>query len=326
MQDASNMRIAVVGQGIIGLTSAQRLRQLGFSVHVFSKELFHETNSLSAGAYWWPHKVYPEHRVSGWAKISFEEYRRLQDIAGSGVFFQKHLRFCLDVDDSLYALDLVDEWERIDASEYGMACAAAFSVMIPVIDVPKFMPYLRDQLLKAGVEIHIREVESPEELFPEFDLVVNCTGVWASRFARDPLVYPIRGQIVRVSAQTDIQGSRRLYQNQGGLTLILPRSEDIILGGTSQEKNWSREPSTQDTQTILKECAKLFPEVKRSQMLGISVGLRPGRSEIRLELELPSPEKPIIHNYGHGGGGYTVAWGCADEVAAIAVRALGLEG
>jgi D-amino-acid oxidase len=44
------------------------------------------------------------------------------------------------------------------------------------------------------------------------------------------------------------------------------------------------------------------------------VGLRPGRTAVRLERM-----GNIIHNYGHGGGGYTVAWGCASEVGRLAL-------
>jgi D-amino-acid oxidase len=47
------------------------------------------------------------------------------------------------------------------------------------------------------------------------------------------------------------------------------------------------------------------------------VGLRPGRAEVRLEKELISG-KVIIHNYGHGGSGVTLSWGCAEEVVELA--------
>jgi len=51
------------------------------------------------------------------------------------------------------------------------------------------------------------------------------------------------------------------------------------------------------------------------------VGLRPGRPAVRLEAERPgvggggAGGRPVVHNYGHGGSGFTVCWGCADEVA-----------
>jgi len=49
----------------------------------------------------------------------------------------------------------------------------------------------------------------------------------------------------------------------------------------------------------------------------VSVGLRPSRKEVRLEIESLSSGRWAIHNYGHGGAGVTLSWGCADEVTRI---------
>ena len=57
----------------------------------------------------------------------------------------------------------------------------------------------------------------------------------------------------------------------------------------------------------------MWPELDRSKIIGESVGLRPSRSEVRLESEKVDGTL-IIHNYGHGGAGVTLSWGCADEV------------
>ena len=62
---------------------------------------------------------------------------------------------------------------------------------------------------------------------------------------------------------------------------------------------------------ILKNCIQLAPGLKKSRIIDTYAGLRPGRHQIRLEKEA---DKNIIHNYGHGGSGFTVSWGCAEEV------------
>lgn len=309
--------IAIVGQGVMGLTCAYRLLDLGYSVDLFSKEQFTATTSMSAGAYWWPHKTYPEERVSKWSRETYLEYAKARSNPETGIHFEKHLRFCLDPDENAYARHLIGEWEQIQGSDYGIPCEEAFSMVLPVIDVPVFMPYLRDQLLSAGARFHIKELESPAQLFPSFDLVINCSGVWARDFVGDKEVFPIRGQAVRISMPEGLEESTRLYQKEDQFTLVLPRSTDVILGGTAQEDDWNLEPSEQDTQTIFKRCSELVPKIADCEILGASVGLRPGRKEVRLELELLHSKQPVIHNYGHGGGGYTVAWGCATEVAEL---------
>ncbi|MFM7282729.1 MAG: FAD-dependent oxidoreductase [Planctomycetia bacterium] len=66
--------------------------------------------------------------------------------------------------------------------------------------------------------------------------------------------------------------------------------------------------------SIIERCARLEPGLRDATVLGTSVGLRPARSAVRLEPE-SSPAGRIVHNYGHGGAGVTLSWGCAQEVA-----------
>ena len=311
-------RVAVVGQGVIGLTTAYKLLTAGFIVDIFSKEAFEDTTSMAAGAYWWPHKAYPQERVSGWAKETYDEFVEASRNPESGIHFEPHFRFCLDPDDGAYARHLVDEWEEVNGADYGTPCHEAYHLQVPVIDVPVFMPNLKAQVESAGATFHIRELASPAALFPEYELVINCTGVWARHFVNDEEVFPIRGQAIQLSNPTGLKTSTRIYQKEDKFTLILPRSSDIILGGTAQEGSWDRTPSDADTQVILERCKEIVPVLQESDVLSVSVGLRPGRPAVRLELDMLTDDQPVIHNYGHGGGGFTVAWGCANEVTQLA--------
>ena len=63
----------------------------------------------------------------------------------------------------------------------------------------------------------------------------------------------------------------------------------------------------------------LWPELDRSKIVDKAVGLRPSRNEVRLEADR-SDDRMVIHNYGHGGAGVTLSWGCADEVVALVSR------
>lgn len=313
-------RIAVVGQGVMGLTSALRLLENGFSVDVYSKEAFEDTTSMAAGAYWWPHKAYPRERVSKWAKVTYDVYAAAP--RESGIHFENHIRLCLDPDDGAYARHLVADWEEIDGAAYGIPTHEAYRLTLPVIDVPVFMPYLLNQLQRAGARFIIEELASPAALFPAYDLVVNCTGVWARQFVNDETVFPIRGQVVRLKLPDGLRTSTRLVQKEDRFTLVLPRTDDLVLGGTAQENDWDRQPREEDTRMIIDRCSAIVPEVGDCEVLGTAVGLRPGRREVRLELDTSSPDQPVIHNYGHGGGGFTICWGCAGEVAALASRFL----
>lgn len=311
-------RIAVVGLGVMGLTCAIRLRKSFDTVDLFSGEAFPDTNSQAAGAYWWPHAIYPEERVRGWASETYRHYREWREIDGSGIHFENHVRLCVDPDDSAYVRELVGTWEEIDGAAYGVKCHDAFRLELPVIDVPIYLERLRELVEELGGRIRIRKLTTPEELAPDYDLVVNCTGVGAREFAEDDGVFPIRGQIVRGTRPKALRESIRIYQKEDRFTLILPRTDDVVLGGTAQVGSFDREPDPRDTEQILARCVELVPEVAEIEVIESVVGLRPGRAEVRLEKERRVSGLSVIHNYGHGGGGFTVAWGCAGEVMALA--------
>lgn len=312
--NASAKKIAIVGQGIMGLACASKLLERGYLVDIYSRNLDNKTTSISAGAYWWPHRAYPAERVAKWSRETYEEYKSCRSDPQTGVQFQEHLRFCLDPDDSAYARYILDEYEEIEGLDYGVPCEEAYRLIVPMIDVRVYMPYLKNRLKAGGVNFYEREINSASEMFPDYNLVVNCTGVWAYYFAKDSGVFPIRGQVVQVSLPSGLKSSTRLYQKDDNFTLILPRSNDVVLGGTAQEGSWDLAPNDTDTSIIVERCAKLVPSIRDASILGVHVGLRPGRKEVRLELDLSDPEHPVVHNYGHGGGGFTVAWGCANEV------------
>lgn len=308
----------MVGQGVIGLTSAIRLAEAGFRVTVFARNDFDRSTSMSAGAYWWPHKLYPEHRVRRWAPDSLQVYRQLSQSPDSGVRLETHRRYCVDVDDCGYARDLLDSWSPISGSTLGLDCVDAYEVTVPVIDVPIFLPYLRSCAQQLGIAFIRRELTHPLELAPDFRLIVNCTGIGARSFSNDELVVPIRGQVLRMSAPNRRdRTSIRVFRKEQHFTLVLPRTNDLILGGTSTSGDWNLTASDEDTAAILRNCSEVAPYINRCNLLETHVGLRPGRPEVRLEIEQVSEQLHVIHNYGHGGGGFTVAWGCADEAAGL---------
>ena len=68
---------------------------------------------------------------------------------------------------------------------------------------------------------------------------------------------------------------------------------------------------------LLAQATALVPELRDAEVLGHRAGLRPARSQVRLEKTTGALGRPVIHCYGQGGGGVTVSWGCADEVLAL---------
>ena len=129
-------------------------------------------------------------------------------------------------------------------------------------------------------------------------------------------------QIVRVT-NPGLAWSVRDEQHPGGRAYVHPRSTDCILGGTLEEGSWNTEPDPAETTAILERCTDIAPGLADAEVIDSVAGLRPGRPEVRVELEKDLMPVPVVHDYGHGGSGITIGWGCAQDVAALVAKVAG---
>ena len=156
-------------------------------------------------------------------------------------------------------------------------------------------------------------------------VVVNCSGAHSRQLAGDPAVTPVRGQTV----VTSNPGLTEFLVAPGNeirrLAYLFPHAGEVILGGSEAAGDWNLEPVPAVAGRILRDCAAIEPRLAGARVLAHRVGLRPARPTVRLEAE---PARPgtggplIVHNYGHGGAGVSLSWGCAREAAALAADGL----
>lgn len=173
------------------------------------------------------------------------------------------------------------------------------------------------QLRNDGVIFESRKINSLSELYIEgADIILNCAGLGAREIVSDESVYPIRGQVLRVSAPW------MTCNWNFGSYYIIPNGESVILGGTAQKNDWNTEISSIDSEDILKGVSDLFPALRKSPIIKHWAGLRPGRDSVQLSCEvetiIDSEENPkqiiVGHCYGHGGCGVTLGMGCAEDL------------
>jgi D-amino-acid oxidase len=100
------------------------------------------------------------------------------------------------------------------------------------------------------------------------------------------------------------------------LCYVVPRSNDVVVGGTSQPDNWDLAVDDKTAGSILDRAAALIPQLRKAKVIKHRVGLRPARPSVRCE-SVRTGDRNVIHCYGHGGSGVTLSWGCADEVLAL---------
>jgi len=318
----------VVGCGVSGLTTAIRLLEAGHRVRILTRELPFRATSGVAPAIWHPYRAFPEEKVVPWAGRTLEVLYEMAEDPGSGVSMLTMLELFEVLPEPEPAwIGLLRTGRRATPEELPVGFGAAYVLEIPRIETPVYLPWLLRRFEELGGALEqrpegVRDLAELRGLTGSDRLVVNCTGLGARELTGDREVYPIRGQIVRVS-QTGLTSAVADEEGPLSVAYVIPRDRDVILGGTAERDEWDLTPDPAVTEEIRGKAERLKPEVSGARVLEVKVGLRPGRTEVRVEREElagtnGAPGGPVIHNYGHGGAGYTLSWGCAEEVVRLA--------
>jgi D-amino-acid oxidase len=228
---------------------------------------------------------------------------------------------------------------------------------VPLVEMGQYLPVLAQRVRSNPLFLEWRTVkvtnlvDSVREAGTGIGLVVNCTGLGAKTLVQDEAVWALRGQLLRFPPLEiplpeqpqfvlDIEGtspslapsSSSSSSNASVSTsktkvsaYIFNRPDSTIVGGCAIP-NYEQ---TEVDQVIMQQIRTLneqyfLPGLSHQPSRAELVGLRPCRTQVRLEVEwlqastVTKRQVPLIHNYGHGGSGLTLCWGCADEVAQLA--------
>ncbi|MGH2485013.1 MAG: FAD-dependent oxidoreductase, partial [Ktedonobacterales bacterium] len=269
--------------------------------------------------------AYPEDLVLGWGARAFQVFQELAGQSESGVVMRDAIELLPARSPDPWWAPAVPNFRHATRDECLGRYADGYAFDAPVIDMSVYLDYLMRRFLDAGGTVSQRRLSGLDEAFAECPLVVNCAGLGARELLGDHELIPSRGQVVRIRAtpywQSILDHVILDDSDPDKVTYIVPRIHDIVLGATAIEGEESVDVDDETTNAILARCAALVPELAdlaRADILNIAVGLRPTRPAIRLEREQITPERAVIHNYGHGGAGVTLSWGCADDVARLA--------
>lgn len=298
------MQITVVGAGVIGLTTALTLEERGHDVRIVAAAFGEPTTSAIAGAVWFPYRAGPPAKVAAWAARTRTWLEQLAPISQAGVDVLAGYEITSDDQYPWWAANI--EVTRTPAPVIGKPLAWRFAA--PRAQPDLFLPYLASRL-RAPIETRVVNDLAAEP----GDVVVNCTGLAARELARDESIYPLLGQIViagcgGVDLGTTITDAR----DPDALFYVIPRRDELVLGGCSLPYPPGASPAIDPaiTARILQHASALGVSI--GAVRTVRVGLRPYRLEVRLERD-----GRIIHNYGHGGAGFTLCRGCAEDVAAM---------
>lgn len=268
VEPVAGLDCAVIGGGVIGLTTARLLQLHGARVKLYTRELPPQTTSNIAGGHWWPVSVFQHSRLTGEFGGRFVEaaefaFRYFQRLVGA--------RWGVRWVTSYYLSDQApgSGWMegpggvlhpmQIGFSDFGPGehvfprdHARKFHTLL--IEPSVFLDTLLRDVQLAGAQVEVREFTGAEEVLqlPE-STIFNCTGLGARALFGDDELTPVRGQLEILLPQSGID-----YNIVSGANYMFPRSDGMVLGGTFERGNWDLEPDPATRDRILQGNAGLF--------------------------------------------------------------------
>ena len=259
---------AVIGSGIMGLTTARLLQDAGWSVTIYTRDVTrHSTSNVGAGQ-WAPTSVFEEGVASKAfesqfkfaARISHHAYQNLSG-ANYGIRFIENYYIGDEPQRESYYLrelpELFTSIADLEPHEHPFPVAYVKRTVTMIIEPATFLRKVRDDFYRAGGKFVVRNFGNLSEILalPE-KTVFNCTGLGAKALFGDDELVPIKGQLVFLPPDPAVD-----FLSVGGgsdVTYMFPRSGEILLGGSYQQNDWSPHPEAEVTERIIADHKSLF--------------------------------------------------------------------
>ncbi|EDQ90986.1 uncharacterized protein MONBRDRAFT_15811 [Monosiga brevicollis MX1] len=333
------MDVAVIGGGVIGLSTALEIRHrvADAKITVIAEHYTPHTTSDGAGALWRPIFLQdtPEEDQRRWCKATYDYLMRIVRHGGNkdaGVFLCGGYDLQGTDCSEPYWKDMVFGFRHVSQSELRSIGGAdwaqaktAWHYTTIMIDSSTLLEYLMARCRERGIVFEQRKIESFEPLFEQYSVVVNCTGSGSRQLAQDDLVHRARGVTLHCQApwlKHFLIASDLPDFGPGEFSHMFPRSEVAIVGGIKVLEDDRTSASADEIETILRRTMRMEPSLRSARVLKTWTGFRPVRSRVRLEAEEREhngQRRCLIHNYGHGGSGLTIWQGCAEDAANLLV-------
>ena len=252
--------VAVIGAGVMGLTTARLVQEAGFPVTIYTEALTPHTTSNIAGGQISPFghfdedKVTPEWRAQFAAAMDYS-WRRFQIMVGDDYGIRWLPTYQQRGNGgpprpNPYHPDARD----LAPAEHPFPVEHMLRYNTMYVETGRFLRQLTRDVQTAGGRIEVRKFAAPADVaaLPEA-LVFNCTGLGARDLFGDKGLHPVRGQLAILLPQPEV---RYAFQGQAGY--MFPRADGILLGGTFEQDQWDSTPQPPDIENILASHKALF--------------------------------------------------------------------
>ncbi len=260
--------VAVVGGGIMGLTSARLLQDAGWKVTIYTKNVArHSTSNIGAGQ-WSPASVYDPDVATEAFKSRLEWAARIShhaqtNLGGPEYGIRWLENYFLDIDpfggdgDMESLADLFPYTRTLRPDEHPFPVANVLVTVTMQVYPAVFLRRVTDDYYQAGGQIVIRDFRDRSEVLAlEEPVIFNCTGLGAKALFGDDELTPVKGQLVFLPPDLDVD-----WCSIGGgeeLLYMFSRSDALVLGGTTKKGDWSTQPEPAETERIVAGHQRLF--------------------------------------------------------------------
>lgn len=325
-------KIVVIGAGVSGLSTAHELLEHGHEVTVVAAEPPLNTTSAVATAIWHVYIVNPDdHRVLNWAQVTLERLvaiTKKEPTAGVSItegiqlFRNSHRQMPPWSDIALSFAELT----AAELAEYP-GTTWGYRVRTPLAEMDRYLPWLYRSVWRLGGSFVLRRIGAIEELESDgFDGIVNCAGLGAKELVHDDDLEGDKGQYLVLEKPAGTPG---FFvgddENSLGVTYVVPRENDVLVGGT-HDHGVDTLVFEESVPALIERTSQLCDWLGSADNIAVRekvVGIRPyRRSGVRLELASAPHGTPLVHNYGHGGSGFSLSWGCAKAIRELLSDAL----
>jgi glycine/D-amino acid oxidase-like deaminating enzyme len=264
---------AVIGCGVVGLSTARLMQMRGVPVTIYAKAMPPETTSNVAGGLWEPVSLFDDDRVTPefrrqYAEASRTAFRRYQSLASDyyGVSWKPLYTLSRDHEyrpprpesTNREVEGLYPEPRVLTRAEHPFDIPYVHRRWSMLIEPAIYLNALIRDFHLAGGKIVIRDFASAREVAAlREDLIFNCTGLGARELFGDQELMPIRGQLVFLLPQPEVD-----YMLLGPGIYMFPRHDGILLGGSFGRGQSNMEPDPTITERILTDNGQIFSAMR----------------------------------------------------------------
>jgi glycine/D-amino acid oxidase-like deaminating enzyme len=237
--------VAVIGAGVMGLSTARLVQDVGFPVTIYTAALPPDTTSNIAGGQIEPYAVFDEDKVTPAFLDQFKRafdysWRRFQIMVGDDYGIRWLPTFVERDSPESQLLDTFPPVNRmLTPAEHPFPWASALRYDTMYVETGRYLRQMTRDVQIAGGKIEVRRFASPADLaaLPE-TLIFNCTGLGSRDLFDDQEMRPARGQLAILEPQPEVR-----YAITGGPGYMFPRPDGILLGGTFELDEFDPTPN-----------------------------------------------------------------------------------